>query len=304
MDGVVFNIQRFSIHDGPGIRTTVFLKGCNLRCFWCHNPESVSSQPEVQFFPEKCILCGACVEICPHQAQLLIPGAAGSLERIYRRDQCQRCFACIEECFAGSIVQIGKTTTVEAVLAEIERDLEYYRIGKGGVTFSGGEPLLQKDFLKSLLGACRRRGIHCAVDTAGNVSWNIIAEIVPLADLFLFDIKAIDEDIHRRATGVGNRRILENLKRLSETGCVIWVRIPVIPAVNDSPEEMNAIADFLAPLPNIHWVELLPFHTLGAEKYPSLDREYSARGFIPPSREKIASLYAIFEQRGLAVRIM
>ncbi len=304
MNGVVFNIQRFSIHDGPGIRTTVFLKGCNLRCFWCHNPESLSSQPEVQFFPEKCILCGACVATCPNGAQLLVTNESGSQERRYLRDLCQGCFRCISECFSGALVQIGRSYSEEEILEEIERDREYYRYGQGGVTFSGGEPLLQKDFLVSVLKSCQRQGIHCAVDTAGNVAWNLLEEVVPWADLFLFDMKAFDEETHRRATGSGNRRIQENLRRLTKTGKEIWIRIPVIPGVNDSQAEIDAIGDYLAPLSNIRWVELLPFHTLGSEKYPSLDRQYTAKGLTPPSNEKMASLQAVLEQRGLAVRIM
>ena len=304
MDGILFNIQRFSIHDGPGIRTTVFFKGCNLRCFWCHNPESASLQPEVQFFPEKCIRCGACVAACPHGAQVLAPDSSGELQRLYLRDQCQHCFQCVQECFSGALLRIGKTYSLADVLAEIERDLPYYRFNQGGVTFSGGEPLLQAEFLKALLSECRQRGIHCAVDTAGNVAWDLLAQVVPLADLFLYDLKAFNEETHRQATGAGNRRILDNLKRLSAAGCEIWIRIPVIPGVNDTQEEMSSIAGFLAPLPGIRWVELLPFHTLGSEKYASLGREYPARGITAPANDTMSLFQSTLERHGLAVRVM
>ncbi len=299
MQGTIFNIQRFSIHDGPGVRTTVFFKGCNLRCLWCHNPEAAGREPEVEFFPDKCIACGACVEVCPEDAQELIGN-----RRVYYRDLCRRCFQCIEECFSGALLKTGKEVDTSQVIAEIERDREYYRFSNGGVTFSGGEPLLQKDFLKSLLIECRLRGIHSAVDTAGNVAWEILEEIVPLTDLFLYDVKGYDEEVHRSATGAGNRRILENLKRLSEAGSQVWIRIPVIPGINASPEEMTRIADFLAPLGGIRWVELLPFHTLGAEKYASLGREYPMAGTKPPSKEHMAQYQRILEERGLPARIM
>jgi pyruvate formate lyase activating enzyme len=304
MQGTIFNIQRFSIHDGPGIRTTVFLKGCNLRCLWCHNPEAINRQPEIEFYPEKCIACGACVETCPEGAQFINHHSEGSFERLYLRDRCRLCFRCTAECFSGALLATGRETDTEQVLAEIERDRPYYQFSGGGVTFSGGEPLLQKDFLKSLLVQCRGRGLHCAVDTAGNVAWEILAEIAPLTDLFLYDVKAFDEETHRRATGAGNRRILENLRRLSEAGSAIWVRIPVIPGVNDAPGEIGAIGDFLAPLAGLRQVELLPFHTLGSEKYPSLGRDYPMAGTRPPSKETLELLKVILEEHGLSTRIM
>jgi pyruvate formate lyase activating enzyme len=304
MQGTIFNIQRFSIHDGPGIRTTVFFKGCNLRCLWCHNPESASRAPEVEFYPDKCIACGACVEICPADAQELKGNGHEPTQRLYHRDLCRLCFQCIQECFSGALLASGKEVDTAQVMDEIERDQEYYRFSRGGVTFSGGEPLLQVDFLKSLLVECRQRGIHCAVDTAGNVAWELLEAIIPLTDLFLFDVKGFDEETHRRATGAGNQRILENLTRLSTTGSEIWIRIPVIPGINDSPAEIEQIAGFLAPLPGIRWVELLPFHSLGSEKYPSLGREYPMKGVKPPSKEKMTSLLDLFDARGLPARIM
>lgn len=299
MKGIIFNIQRFSIHDGPGVRTTVFLKGCNLSCFWCHNPEAALITPEIQFFPDKCIACGACVEACTQEAQML----SGN-ERIYLRDRCSQCLDCVDECFSGALVAAGKESTPQEVVAEIERDRAYYRHSGGGVTFSGGEPMLQKEFLKELLVKSRALGFHCAVDTAGNVPWEWLEEILPTTDLFLYDVKAFDAEIHRRATGVSNRRILENLARLAGSGKPIWIRIPVIPGVNDTPEEMSQIAAYLAPLKGIQWVELLPFHTLGSEKYTSLGRDYPARGLTPPSKQKLAELAKIIEGQNLAVRCM
>jgi pyruvate formate lyase activating enzyme len=299
MQALLFNIQHFSIHDGPGIRTTVFFKGCNLSCLWCHNPEAVRREVEIEFYPERCIACGACVEVCPEGAQLL----EGS-QRVYLRDACQLCLRCTEECFAEGLIVSGREYDPAGIAAEIERDRTYYVHSQGGVTFSGGEPMLQVDFLSAVLGECRQRGIHTAVDTAGNVAWSLFEQIIPLTDLFLYDIKAFDAEIHTKATGAGNRRILENLKHLSERGCEIWVRIPVIPEVNDAEEEMRAIADFLSPLAGIRWVELLPFHTLGAEKYPSLGREYPMKAVRPPSKEKMKALEAIFTDRGLSARCM
>ena len=304
MQGTIFNIQRFSIHDGPGIRTTVFFKGCNLRCLWCHNPEALQREPQIEFYPEKCIACGACVVACPEEAQILLDGPDSTTRRVYLRDLCRQCFLCTQECFSGALLKTGREMDTAQVMAEIERDREYYRFSSGGVTFSGGEPLLQKDFLISLLEACRERGIHRAVDTAGNVAWEILAEVAPLADLVLYDIKGFDEQTHRRATGASNRRILENLRRLSAAGSEIWVRIPVIPGVNDSPDEISAIAAFLAPLEGVRQVELLAFHTLGSEKYPSLGREYPMAGVRPPSKEKMDLLCSILAGHDLAARVM
>lgn len=297
--GTIFNVQHFSIHDGPGVRTTVFLKGCNLRCFWCHNPEAAVMKSEMQFFPEKCIACGACVETCPEGAQLL-----ERITRIYDRDRCRLCFRCVEECFSGALERIGREYGADEVMAEILRDRLYYQNSGGGVTFSGGEPLLQKDFLRTLLLACRQEGIHCAVDTAGNLPWESLAEIAPLADLFLYDVKAFDEETHRRATGVSNQRILSNLKRLSETGSSLWVRIPVIPGVNDSVEEMAQITGLLAGLKGIQRVELLPFHTLGSEKYASLGLTYPAEGVKLPGKSKMETFQAALVSAGVVSRIM
>lgn len=295
--GLVFDVQRFSIHDGPGIRTTVFLQGCNLRCFWCHNPESVTPRPQVQFFRDKCIACGACVEACPRGAQVLLDH-----QRIYLRDICESCGRCADACFARALVVKGQALSVEQVIAQVDEDRPYYEASGGGVTFSGGEPLLQLEFLSECLRAARQRGLHTAVDTAANVPWAVFEELLPLADLFLVDLKALDGEKHRRGTGSGNARILENLRRLGDDRAEVWVRVPIIPGFNDDPSELGSIADFLADLRGVRRVELLPFHHLGAGKYESLGAEYRTRDLKPPTEARMAELAGILARQGLDVR--
>jgi len=297
--GTIFNIQRFSIHDGPGIRTTVFLKGCNLRCLWCHNPESVQRQPQIQFYIEKCLGCGACAVVCPQHAHIFENG-----RHVFLREECRVCGACVVECFSDALVLSGENYSVNDVVAEIQKDQEYFRASGGGVTFSGGEPLLQPAFLAEVLSECKRFGLHCAVDTAGNVPWTTFLAIAPLTDLFLYDIKAFDPEVHRRATGVGNQLILENLKKLVELGKPVWVRIPLVPGYNAEPEEVNAIAGFLQSLGAIERIELLPYHSLGSEKYASLDRDYPAAGISIPYQKDLEPLRELFAARNLPVSIM
>jgi pyruvate formate lyase activating enzyme len=297
MEGLVFDIQRFSIHDGPGIRTTVFLQGCNLRCFWCHNPESGPMGAKVQFFPDKCIACGLCVEACPEGAQILANG-----RRVYVRGLCKACGRCVDQCFARALVARARTMSVEQVLAEIDKDRPYYKDSNGGVTFSGGEPLLQPVFVQTLVTACRDSGLHVAVDTAANVPWESIEPLIGVADLFLVDVKAVDEAKHREGTGVGNQRIHSNLRRLVESGATVWVRVPVIPDFNDDGQEAGRIADFLASMPGIARVDLLPFHHLGAGKYESLGLEYPSRLLQPPRDSRMNDLVRLFTERGLAVQ--
>jgi pyruvate formate lyase activating enzyme len=296
MDGLVFDIQRFSIHDGPGIRTSVFLQGCNLRCFWCHNPESQSPTRQVQFFPDKCIACEKCIELCPQHAQLLVDG-----KRVYRRDLCRTCGACVDACFAQALVIKAKRMTVEQVMAEVERDMPYYADSGGGVTFSGGEPLLQGDFLLEMLRQSKQRGLHTAVDTAAHVPWPALAALLPYVDLFLVDMKVVDEQRHRLGSGAGNRRILENMRRLGGRANV-WIRIPVIPGFNDDEDEMERMAGFLAGLKSVRRVELLPLHHLGAGKYDSLGLAYPARGLEPLSQASMSRLAGMFVQHELDAR--
>lgn len=284
MEGTVFNIQPFSVQDGPGIRTTVFFKGCNLRCAWCHNPESWSGTPEVQQLPEKCIGCGACAAVCPHRAHRWEEGV-----HTIDRTRCTGCGACTAECFAGGLTLTGRTLTADEVMTRLLEDKLYFQNSGGGVTFSGGEAMLQLPFLKELLTRCRAAGIHTAVDTAGHLPFSAFEEILPFTDLFLYDIKAIDPDVHRRLTGVDNRHILDNLPRLLERGATAIVRVPCVPGGNW--EEMPAIARYLQGKA-VERVELLAYHRLGEGKRRGLG--LCDLPFNTPAAEEMEALLQIF----------
>jgi pyruvate formate lyase activating enzyme len=297
LEGIVTDIQRFSIHDGPGIRTTVFLKGCNLRCFWCHNPETISLKPELQLFLERCIGCGACFERCPTGAHAMVDG-----ERVFHRELCDACGACVETCYAQALVLMGQVKTVEQVVEEVLRDKPFYDTSGGGVTLSGGEPLLQFDFSYAILEKCRQEGLHTAIETAANFPWERIEAILPVTDLVMMDIKLMDSARHQECTGVPNERILANARRLGEQSIPLIVRTPVVPGVNDAPEDVSAIARFVAELPNLLYYELLPFHPMGTSKYASLDMDYRARELKTPSRERMDALTDIARHAGIEVR--
>ena len=296
MNGLIFDIQHFSIYDGPGIRTTVFMKGCSLDCAWCHNPESISLKKEVQTYFFKCIGCGKCFEVCPHHAHIVNGDG-----RLYDRDLCIQCGICTDNCYSGALVMTGQEMSVKDVVEEVSRDILFYKDSGGGVTVSGGEPLLQAEFVKSLLVELKEAGIHTAVDTAGNVPFSAIETVLPYTDLFLYDFKAMDSEIHKKFTGVGNERILENLSQLSRFGNAIRIRIPIIPDVNAELDEIEKIAAYISKLENIEAVEPLAYHSLGAGKLESMGEEGKRPIFQVPDRKVMVEIYDLFESYGLKV---
>ena len=282
MTGRVFNIQRFSVNDGPGIRTTVFLKGCPLHCAWCHNPESVSTEKEIFLHTDRCIRCGKCLQVCTHQAVIEENGSYGVL-----REQCLKCGDCIEECVSEARSMAGRDMTMEEVMNEIRRDHLFYEQSSGGVTFSGGEPLMQHEFLIALLSACRQEWIHTAVDTTGMTPPSILEKVSIFTDLFLYDVKTMDDGRHRQFTGVSNRQILENLRLLDSWKKNVIIRVPVIPGVNMDVVSISKIGEFVASLQNIHEINLLPYHKTGVDKYSRIDSDYRLNNVVPPTTEEM-----------------
>ena len=295
--GIIFNIQRYSIHDGPGIRTTVFLKGCPLNCWWCQNPESQLSGQEMLFWGVRCIGCGACSTICPSNAIQIKNGIP-----VTEKEKCILCGKCTEKCPALAREMIGKKLTTEEVTKEIEKDLVFYEESGGGVTFSGGEPLGQSEFLDSLLICCQKKKIHTAVDTSGYISWEILNKIHSKVDLFLYDLKIMDSGRHKKHTGVFNELILENLKKLSLVHRNIFIRFPVIPGINDDSKNIKEMGVFLSSL-NIAQVNLLPYHYMGIDKYRRLGRTYHLAATQPPSEERLSEISGILRKFNLNVRL-
>lgn len=265
MKGIITTIQRMSIHDGPGIRSTVFLKGCNLRCKWCHNPETFEFQPELEWQKDLCINCGACAEVCQPKALKMVNDRLN-----FSRFECNSCFECIDVCYPNALRKIGKEYTPAALVNELMQDLVFYRQSGGGVTFSGGEPMLQAAFMKETASLLKEQEIHIAIETNLAVSWDKYEEVLPVIDLIMADIKMIDEDEHRKWTGSGNQRILENIRNLDAANKPYILRTPVIPGVNDSLQKMEKIIAFVSELKNLQKYELLPYHPLADFKYENL----------------------------------
>jgi pyruvate formate lyase activating enzyme len=296
--GRIFNIMRFSTHDGPGIRTTVFLKGCPLACWWCHNPENWGHVPAVVYIKDRCTGCGACVAACPHQALSLT--AEGVLDDPGR---CRGCGACVAACPAEARESTGRTIGVDELLQTVERDTPFYDQSGGGVTFSGGEPLAQPEFLMAALASCGRAGIHRAVDTSGYAEADVVRRAARLADLFLYDLKVMDPEAHRRCTGVDNARILGNLRFLSEAGAEVVVRMPLVPGVNDDPANIAATGEFLAGLPRRHPVDLLPYHDTARAKYTRLGLHRSGIAPAPLAAERLAAIQSELSRYGISTHV-
>lgn len=294
--GLIFDVMRFSLHDGPGIRTTVFFKGCPLECWWCHNPEGISSELEVIYFADRCVRCGDCVAACPHHA------ITWDDRPVHNAQLCQKYGECAAVCPAEATQMAGRWVTVEQMMAEVARDQVFFDESGGGVTFSGGEPFLQSRFLEEALEACRARRIHTVVETCGVANRAALLRAAPNVDLFLYDLKLMDADKHRRYTGAGNETILDNLRALAETHRNIIVRMPVIPGINDDAQNATDLAQFLK-LAGIRRLDLLPYHEIGSDKYRRLNRAYQLEELRPPSSEQMQKLAEGFRRHGMEVRL-
>lgn len=289
MIGIVSNIQKFTVHDGPGIRTEVFFKGCPLKCKWCSNPESIKPGPEVGVFAQQCIgvdKCGLCLKACPHADENVLVVENGKVARI-DRTKCRNCVACANACPTDALKIFGKKVTVSEVVKTILEDRSFYENSNGGVTLSGGDPLLQWEFVLQLLKECKRRGVHTCVETELHCNTEILDEIFPYTNLLMTDIKHMDSRKHKEFTGVGNEKILANIKYAVKKGMPLVIRIPVVPGHNDDDENIKATADFIVKdLGNsIRQLQLLPYRLLGLEKYEALGIAYPMAGVEPPKSE-------------------
>ncbi len=294
-EGIVFEIKRFAVHDGPGIRTTLFLKGCPLRCLWCHNPESISPHPQLAYYAHKCINCGECVSVCPEHAHAI------SLEKLhyFERRKCRSCGKCETACLGNALQLYGMRMTVQETLNAALEDRDFFG-DDGGVTLSGGEPLLQADFCFEILTALKRQAIHTALDTCGQVKWKTMSMILNCTDIFLFDFKAANPQKHHKLTGSDNRQILENLQKLSDAGAEIEIRMPLIPALNDSDEDIHEAGKILSNL-HIKSIKILPYHNMARSKYDALGMANK----IPASssQDNVNSLHAVEILRNYGLEI-
>ncbi len=260
--GMVFNIQRTSLHDGPGIRTAVFLKGCPLRCVWCHNPKSQSTTKEISFRPESCSVCGQCVETCQHGAHQIVEGI-----HVYDRSLCEKCGDCVETCLYEALKLAGKEQTVDEIITVVLRDRPFYDQSGGGLTITGGEPMLQAEFTLELLKAAKAEGLHTCLDTCGWTTQRAYKQVLPFVDLFLFDYKATNPETHKELTGVSNELILANLDFLVRQGARLRLRCPLIPGINNSSDHLEGIATLHRRYPDLDGIDLMAYHNVGNAKY-------------------------------------
>ncbi len=286
----IAEVKRMAVHDGPGVRTTVFVKGCPLHCLWCHNPECISARPEIMFRAARCTGCRRCEAVCPNRAHRI----AEEGHHIFRRELCTACGACAGGCFSGALTLCGKPMTPETLLGELLEDVDFYRVSGGGVTISGGEPLLYPAFCLALFRLFGREKIHRALDTSAAVPWEAFERVLPECDLLLIDFKHPDPERHRALTGMDNRQIRENLRRLQAFDVPIEIRIPLVPGYNDSPRELEAAAEFLDSLPRVTRVRVLAYHSFARSKYAAVGRRDTMPQVESPSRERVEAVEQIF----------
>ena len=296
---LVISITRMTVHNGPGIRTLILFKGCPLRCVWCSTPESRKESPEIAFYPDKCILCNDCLPVCPRNAI-----TAGNKAVIIDRELCDNCGRCVDVCYTEALRLLGRQYTVDELVYEVKKDSVVYKHSGGGVTVSGGEPLLEPEFALELLRALKQNGINVGVDTCGYVPLKNIEVVLPYVDFFLWDIKHMDDNAHRKLTGVSNQLILDNLRFVSGKNTPVYLRIPVIPGYNDSEENLRAVCEFARGLSSLVEIDLLPLHHLGKTRYAALGREYPIDG-IPLIRDDVLSeMKHLVESFGLKCNIV
>ena len=290
MKAKIFEIKRFAVHDGDGIRTTVFFKGCPLKCVWCHNPEGIDFAPQLAYYENKCIGCGECISVCP--------SAAHKLGHLFDRTNCIACGKCADVCLGNALTFYGKEISVDELLPILLADKEFYENSGGGITLSGGECLMQADFCADLLKVLKENGIHTAVDTCGFVSKETLDKVIHYTDIFLYDLKAYDENVHIKCTGQSNKIILENLKYLDGCGKKIEIRIPYVPKYND--DQMEKMGEFLSKLNNVVKVRVLPYHNYAGSKYKSLNMKITLPEILPTD-EEIKSAKETIKTYGLSV---
>ncbi|MBA7566243.1 4-hydroxyphenylacetate decarboxylase activating enzyme [subsurface metagenome] len=297
--GMVFNIERYAVHDGPGIRTIVFLVGCPLRCLWCQNPEGMELKPQLAFFPDKCTGCMRCLSVCPNKA----------IERVNEKilmnwDKCNRCLKCVKICPNEARKSLTKTMTSKEVLEEVIKDIPFYRRSGGGVTLSGGDPLFQVDFASEILRLCQKEKIHTVIETSGFIDWDDFVKILKSTDFIFFDIKHMNSIKHKYGTGVDNKKILENLRKITNLNKNIVIRICIIPGFNNSEKNIKDTAKFVKNLKNIRKIELLPYHNLGVIKYERMGKTYLLKDVNPPRDCDLVKLKNIIESYNIKCEIL